>query len=54
MRDILRMQGTLAFFVFLYLNQVIYPSSASLEDILFHIQHLEIDEKMLLMGIIEG
>ena len=37
LRDILRTQGMIAFFVFLYLSQVIYPAISNLEDVIYYI-----------------
>ena len=52
LRDILRTQGTIALFVFLYLSQVIFPAISNLEDVIFYIQHLDRDEKLALLNIL--
>jgi len=38
--------------VFFYLSQVIYPAMSNLEDVVFYIQHLDLDEKRALVEVL--
>lgn len=54
MRDTIRVQGTIALFVFFFLNQVIYPQTSRLEEVMFHIANLDMDERRQIMTILQG